>query len=437
MEIRRIKVAAFKSLYDLEAEFDHLSVVTGPNGAGKSNLVDALTFLSDAHRHDLEFAVSRAGGYENIAHRRTRRAKRPISFEVEAEVSAEDLSGERGVYWRRHLGEQWPSDLSLRMVHGFSFHAASQKLLADFEILEEWLIVSDAAGQLLVDLRFRGQEMTHTIGEHTQLNAGEIAELVRPFLDKDFAWDQWGRAPGATELVVTGWRYLNVAGLLSEHVGRVKVFQLSPHLSRTSGVATPNAELGRFGENVPGAADNLRRRSPDAWQRVEEAMRSIVPGLTQITIVPTEDRRLAVQFKERGVGRPWNSAEVSDGTIQTFALLIALFDPRASMLMIEEPENAVHPWILRHLIDLTTESPRQILFTTHSPVLLDYVNPEIVWLMWMREGRSALRRFTSMDPDLTADLVSGKLSLFETYVSGFFPEAVPRGLSEVLDEVDS
>lgn len=432
VEITHVKVAAFKSLYDLEADFEHLSVVTGPNGAGKSNLVDALTFLSDVYRHDLEFAVSRAGGYENIAHRRTRRAKRPILFEVEVAVAAAELENGRASYlFRRHTDEEWPAGVGLRITHGFSLHASSQKLLADFEVLNEWFRVTDDRGRLLADIRRElGQELYAQAGKSPHFKKGDLVNLLRPFLDRDFSWEKWGRAPSETELVVAGFRYFNLTGLLSEHIAGVKVFQLSPHLSRTSGVATPNAELGRYGDNLPGAADNLRRRSPDAWLRVEEAMRAIVPGLNAITIVPTEDRRLAVQFKEKGVGRPWNTAEVSDGTIQTFALLVALFDPRASMLIIEEPENAVHPWILRHILDLTNDAERQILFTTHSPILLDYVDANIVWLMWMREGRSALRRFVDMDPELAGGLVDGTISLFETYVSGYFPETVPRGLSD-------
>lgn len=432
MEISRIRVTAFKSLYELEADFDHLTVVTGPNGAGKSNLVDALTFLSDAYRHDLEFAVSRAGGYENIAHRRTRRAKRPISFEVVARLQPTDMAN--GVFLFRRREEPWPHDVPLNLTHGFSFHASSQKLLADFEVIEEWFKIHDDQGRQLLYMGFRGGEIFSEVRKHPKLRRTDITDLVRPFLDRGFNWDQWGRTPGRTELVGTLWRYMNLFGLLSEHVAQLKVFQLSPHLSRTSGVATPNAELGRHGDNLPGAANNLRRRSPKAWERVEDAMRSLIPGLSGITIVPTEDRRLALQFKERGVGRPWNSSEVSDGTIQTFALLVALFDPRASMLIIEEPENAVHPWILRHILEITSTTDRQILFTTHSPVLLDYVDPQIVWLMWMRQGRSALRRFVDMDPDLTEGLVSGKLSLFETYASGYFPEAVPRGLSGLAED---
>lgn len=436
MEIRRIRASTFKSLYDLEAQFDHLSVVTGPNGAGKSNLVDALTFLSDTYRHGLEFAVSRAGGYENIAHRKTRRAKRAISFEVEVEVDPTDIKRGHGFYLWRRSEEPWP-DVSLRLVHRFSFRASSQKLIADFEVVDEELAALDQNGRELLFVRFSEGDLETRWGpKHPLLRKADIAAMVRPFMDRGFSWDQWGRKPTPTELLTEWMRYYNVFGLLADHLANVKVFQLSPHLSRTSGVATPNAELGRHGENLPGAADNLRRQSREGWLGVENAMRSIVPDLAAITIVPTEDRRLAVQFKERGVGRAWNASEVSDGTIQTFALLVALFDSRTSMLIIEEPENAVHPWILRHLIDLAGRAGRQVLFTTHSPVVLDYVSPEIIWLMWMRDGHSHLKRIVNLDADIAEGLTSGKVSIFEVYNSGYFTEGVPRGFVELAELKD-
>jgi predicted ATPase len=435
MEIRHLRVEAFKSLYELEAQFDHVSVITGPNGAGKSNLVDALVFLSDAYRHNLEFAVSRAGGYENIAHRRTRRAKRPVSFEIEVFITADEIFRGGLLHFgsRQRNGRRgWPKNVDLKIRHSFTFHASSQSLRADFELLDERLVVSDDHGNIIVtiDIESVTRNVSVTTAEHPLVQGEALSALTRPFVDEDepFSWEAWGRTPGSTQLGLTGWRFFNIAGVIVDHIANIRVFQLSPQLSRTSGVPTPNAELDRFGQNLPGAADHLKKASPKAWSEVREAMQYLVPGLEDIVIRPTEDRRLAVLFRESGVGRPWHSSEVSDGTIQAFALLVALYDPRASMLVIEEPENAVHPWILRFLLQITLRADRQVLLTTHSPVVIDYVSAETVKLMWMVEGRSQLARFIDLDTDLRPGLLDGSISLYELYASGYFPQSVPRGL---------
>lgn len=437
MEIQRVRVSTFKSLYDVEARLDHLSVITGPNGSGKSNLVDALMFLGDTYRHGLEFAVSRAGGYENVAHRKTRRAKKAIAFEVDVAFNTAELNDRTATgtfyFLRRQDGKPIPDGIDLIFRHTFGFRASSQKLLADFEVDHEFLSLLTNSGTLLVSIEISRESIAVEWGQlrNSGLKRSDIAALFRPYLDKEFDWDRWGRKPGRTELSTDFIRFMNVSGFMSDRLENIRVFQLSPHSSRSSGVATPNAELGRHGENLPGAAHNLRRRDSEAWSKIESAMRAVVPGLQSISTIPTEDRRLAVQFREIGVGRAWNASEVSDGTIQTFALLVALFDSRASLLMIEEPENALHPWILRQLLDLATSADKQILFTTHSQVVLDYVDPEIVQLMWMRDGHSQLRPFIDIDPELADGLVSGRLSIFEVYDSGLFKEAVPRGFADV------
>lgn len=234
--------------------------------------------------------------------------------------------------------------------------------------------------------------------------------------------------PAPSDLMIGRTLFIDIFWQVSRFLSSIRVFQLSPHTSRLPGVASPRAQLELHGENLPGAADFLRRNDAEAWASVESAMRTIIPTLEEISIVYTEDRRLAVQFRERGVGRPWNSSEVSDGTIQAFALLVAIFDSRVSTLVIEELENALHPWILRRLLELCQDSPRQILLTSHSPVLLTAVPPKTVNLMWMEQGRSSIAQVASMDPEVAQQVLDGEITVFELLDSGSVTQALPRGI---------
>jgi predicted ATPase len=422
---------SFKSLYELTAHFDSLSVLTGANGAGKSNLVDGLTFIANTYQHGLEFAVSHGGGYENIAHRRTRRAKRPVRVAIDVEVTASEIRRTL-----RHIGrnqdkgskKRKAADPPLRIRHEFSFHTASQKLTADFAVLRERLSVYTVNGEEIASITRRADGLD----VHRGRVSAEVADLVEDMLltyEREEFRNEMKLAP--SELFIDRRFYVDLFWYVTRYLSSIRVFQISPHTSRVSGVASPRAQLALHGENLPGAADFLRRNQPDAWQRVESAMRSIIPTLEEVIIVYTEDRRLAVQFRERGVGRPWNAGEVSDGTIQTLALLVAIFDERSSMLVIEELENALHPWILRQLVNLCIESPRQILLTTHSPVLLNLVDPRSVQLMWMDEGRSFLAPLLQLDPEIARQVIDGELNLFELYDSGVVPQALPRGLGGI------
>ena len=44
--LKRLRVAGFKSLVDLQVDFPKLTVPFGPNAAGKSNLLEAVQMLS-------------------------------------------------------------------------------------------------------------------------------------------------------------------------------------------------------------------------------------------------------------------------------------------------------------------------------------------------------------------------------------------------------
>lgn len=428
MKIRYVHFEAFKSLYDVVAQFGELTVITGANGSGKSNLVDGLVFIANTYLHGLEFAVGSAGGYENIAHRRTRRARRPIRIKVAVELTSRDVDDYGRRFIRRRAKGQRdrpPKAPPLRIEYEFSFRAASQKLTADFSIVEERLSISLVSGERVATITRVDNSITVARGtDGPDLSA--LMDDMLFFLERDDMIEVVNLDP--TELFIDR-RYLpDIFFGVSRFLSSINVFQLSPHTSRLPGVSSPGAKLERHGENLPGAADYLRRNQIESWVRVQAAMRSIIPTLESISIAYTEDRRLAVQFRERGVGRPWNASEVSDGTIQTFALLVAIFDRRSSILVIEELENALHPWILRQLLEICRESSRQILLTTHSPVLLNAVSPSDVYVMWMRSGRSALAPLHVLDRELSGAVLSGDISAFDLYDSGAITEAVPRGL---------
>lgn len=74
---------------------------------------------------------------------------------------------------------------------------------------------------------------------------------------------------------------------------------------------------------------------------------------------------------------------MSDGTLRFLAILTALLTrPRASLLVIEEVDNGLHPSRARLLLDMLKEVGTQrgvdVLVTTHNPALLDAMGTEMV-----------------------------------------------------------
>ena len=219
----------------------------------------------------------------------------------------------------------------------------------------------------------------------------------------------------ATDLLTPGLGVFNpVVREFERRLAAIHLYRLTPLECRKPGAPTPNPDLELHGENLPSLVAFMQRHSPEAWDQTLTAMRLIVPGLSDIRTGFTHDRRLTLQFVEDGVGRPWTAEEISDGTIQSLALFAAVFDPRNPVSFIEEPENAVHPWIVRGFVDVCRQvTYKQILVTTHSPALIGYLSPDEVVVLWRKEGRSELAPMTELDPEAVRLWSEGEVSTFD------------------------
>jgi len=88
-------------------------------------------------------------------------------------------------------------------------------------------------------------------------------------------------------------------------------------------------------------------------------------------------------LRQDGVEIPAGLA--SGGTLVTLAFLALahLPEPR-KLLLIEEPENVLHPGRLKEIVpmlrELTSQQGCQVIVTTHSSLLLDFVDPAEVRL---------------------------------------------------------
>jgi predicted ATPase len=128
-------------------------------------------------------------------------------------------------------------------------------------------------------------------------------------------------------------------------------------------------------------------------------------------------------------GVTFNSNQLSDGVLRLLAVICLLYlDSIPPVLSLEEPENGVHPQLLREVVqllrELTLRKPPdscQVFFTTHSPYVLDefYDNPEQVYLMERGKGMAGARIARLSDcseVDLVRELFSK--SLGEAWFSG-------------------
>lgn len=430
MIVEELRIARYRSLFDVTLHPGQFTVLVGANNSGKTNFVDAIDFLADTYRYGLEIAVGRKGGYENIAHRKKRRTKSPISFSMQARLLPTEVLryAPRPAAWHKR---------PLRVSHNFEIEAQGQAIEAAYHVRSESIRVmdledADGDGVLLhversgdtVDVR---SVSVPSRGTSRSTERNFYRDIAFPFSDSDFArWLGQGKGVESTELMVGLRAFNTLSSAFARMVGNSRVYQLAPLESRRSGVPTPNPDLGRHGANLPAFVAQLRKSDQELWSQVMQMMRRLVPGLEDIRTEFTPDRRLTLQFVETGSGRPWSSNEVSDGTVQALALFVALFEPRSGLVVIEEPENSVHPWIVRNFVEACRSAEKQVLITTHSPALINYLKPSEVAVVSRRGGETTIRPLEELDPEAMSLWSAGKVSTFEILDSGWVSEALPE-----------
>jgi predicted ATPase len=435
--LKQVEICNFKSLRLVNVAPEGLATLIGPNGAGKTNFAQALRFLGEVHTFGLETAIARSGGLENIALRRARRSKSPISFAVEVAVDPQEirplLFPPTGVL-REKL-----SECTIR--HSFSCQATGGSIRAGFRVVNEVFSVSGESKEpRLFGKLGRGvlyQVKRDVDGklavEKGAALGGEAASRSGPARWFPDLSDELGAdlTLGKQELLLAQ-RFLPdvFARMCADFLGRIAVFHFSSDGMRGPGTPTPNPVLSDLGENLPALVDWLQRRHKEQWDSIIAAMREIVPGLRSIGVKYLPTKTLGIVFEEEGFGRPWNADEVSDGTMHALSMLVAASDPRASVLVIEEPENSIHPWVLRqigkHLRDLSQE--KTVVVMTHSPVFIDLLNPSEAWIVSRDMGETHIRRLTDIDPSMNDKWKEGKTGLSEYLDAGLMPEAVPGGM---------
>jgi Fe-S cluster assembly ATPase SufC len=132
-----------------------------------------------------------------------------------------------------------------------------------------------------------------------------------------------------------------------------------------------------------------RRRD---FQRVEEAVRSLVPEVEEL-IPHLERGEVELWVRVRGLDVLLGPENISDGTLRMLAIVTALYSG-GSLVVFEEPENHIHPHLLEALVDMARGSPSQVVVTTHSTHILDYVEPGEVYLVYKDGLETKVRRLT-------------------------------------------
>ncbi len=162
----------------------------------------------------------------------------------------------------------------------------------------------------------------------------------------------------------------------------------------------------------------MKLEDDERFRTIEAALTSVVPHVKRIhphrSVQPSSGSvGYQLMYDFTGASRVV-ATSVSDGTLVTTALLtILLGHERPRMLLLDDVEQGLHPSaqrdLMRQLNGVLNQEPQlQIVATTHSPYILDALEPEDVRVFALRPDGAVAVKKLSDHPE--ADKMKGSLT---------------------------
>jgi len=142
-----------------------------------------------------------------------------------------------------------------------------------------------------------------------------------------------------------------------------------------------------LGHNVPLMLDFMRGQKQDIYEALQTDFRLLLDHIQELDTI-RDEREIRFLIRETVLNGK-ESPTISGGTSRLLAILTAYYaldmrnPEQPGLVVIEEPDVAVHPLLLGNLVDLLRsyterEQPRQFILTTHNPQILNYFEPHEV-----------------------------------------------------------
>lgn len=345
MRLLRLELANFLSYRHASLELGDLTALVGPNASGKTNAVAALKLLHDIPEYGLQSALLRRGGFDQLRHRSQGRPFDP-SIKLEFEISP-DLASSR-------------YELAFASVAG-----------GRYAVKLEHASVNDRRGQYWFTHK-RGRLETGSVG----------ADPAFPNPPEDL------KVPDGQSALGVMSSYLPFYAIYQLLIN-LQIVEINPALVRELQDPTPGNNFEPDGSNTASVFEQL---DPKPRRALVDELAAIVPGLENIE-VRRFSNRLTLGFTQQAgdARRSFIANQMSDGTLRAFAIVLALLQQHQPTLMvIEEPEAAIHLGALRTLVEVLQQHSEdvQILLTTHSADIIDALEIDQLRVIWTEDGVS-------------------------------------------------
>lgn len=142
-------------------------------------------------------------------------------------------------------------------------------------------------------------------------------------------------------------------------------------------------------------------------------LEEIFPG-TKLLFDITTDGRILIKTKENQTN--YFPPSLSDGFFKLLALA-TIIELKPQLIIVDEIEDSLYAKIIELLIDIISDRKIPILFTTHSPYVVDIIDPANLIIIKKGEKGSKVMKFKSPEK-IKMELNEMKITLSEKWLFG-------------------
>ncbi len=346
--IHRVKVQGFKSLVDVDLELGVLNVFIGANGSGKSNLLEALGVLG-------------AGAFGSVEPETLRYRGVRLGLPMLYKSSFSELKIRRLITLEAGDEDRGPL---YRLALDNPIEAPSVKWKIAAERLQE------APGIPLITRSPRACRLHRASGSTDNVNVSDSETAAR--------------------FAVLSRPELTQAGKLIDVLGEYAIYSPSTPVLRGLDQDVGRPPLGLGGSQLAECVKSLLDRSSQTFGSVDlDDLWELIDWAEDLAVVPPEraglapgvmSRPLVVRFRDRFMRDKRNTLsayDASEGALYVlFALALITHSETPRLLALDNFDQALHPRLAAALTRLVASTlirkrDRQVLVTTHNPLVLD------------------------------------------------------------------
>lgn len=344
--ITKLAIENYRSLRKVVLPLKKLNVVTGANGSGKSSVYRALRLLVETSQNRVVSCLAREGGLSSTLWAgpekigaMVREGIVPVEGTRRQEVVRLLLGfAEEDFGYMIDLGLPTPSTALFQLDP-----VIKREVVWHGELLTPSSLLVDRSN---MHLRVRNDDW-ETVSTCLRLNDSMMAQFAHPEKSPEIL---------VVRERLRSWRFYD----------QFRTDADAP--VRRQQVATYTPVLGNDGDDLAAALKTIDLYGDSA--ALERAVSQAFPGSC---LEHGGENYIEVSMRQHGLLRPLRGAELSDGTLRYLLLVAALLslDP-PRLLVLNEPENSLHPDLIPALASLIIEVAQktQIVVVSHSPALV-------------------------------------------------------------------